>query len=671
MAPEQARGEELDARADLFSLGSVLYAMCTGHPPFRAGSPLAVLRRVCDETPRPVRDVNPDVPDWLAEVVAQLHEKDPARRFQSAAEVAGVLGGHLAHLQHPATVPAPARLQPARPGRRDMALALVGLCLAFAVVVLVVAMASATQFGLSRIAVGGGLLLAASMLGVVLIAGLLFATRGARSKRTGGAAAAPAPARLQPSGLSGPKVALGLVGSFVVLAVAGGAWALVAASLVRSGIAPGGIFVLGISTVAVALLVGLLLIGVWTALLKGGRGAAAAARPAAAPAEVARPPRPAGCVWVAAAALAVLVACGLFGFVSLVLYFSRSTPSTTLVRSVAPATAPALGPRNPGLREPLGHFSLKADAPEDVRAVAFSPDGNTLVAVSGTAKTPGGVEFWDASPLARPGWKATEVRASRSLKLAHGVRCAAFSPDGRQLATGEYDNSVRLRDPATGAERASLKGHDKPVTAVVFTPDGKGLVSASLDGTAKLWDVETRGVRRTFRGHESGVLCAALSRDGRLPATGGMDKAVRRWDVDTGQELPYVPPADWPVKNSEHRGPVECVAFDSDGRKLATGGADGAVMRWDARTGRGLATLGGHGGRVSSVAFSPDGQTLASVGFGGEVRLWDAQTGRVQGGFRPAEMGDAHSVTFRRDGRTLAAGGWGNRVLLWDLGPAH
>jgi WD40 repeat protein len=196
-------------------------------------------------------------------------------------------------------------------------------------------------------------------------------------------------------------------------------------------------------------------------------------------------------------------------------------------------------------------------------------------------------------------------------------------------------------------------------------------VSASLDGTAKLWDLSKRRVVRTFRGHNGGVLCAALSRDGHMLATGGMDKAVKRWDVGRGQELPFVPPGDQPVKNAEHRGAVECVAFDPDGRTLATGGQDGTVMRWDARTGRWLATLVGHSARVTSVEFSPDGQTLASVGFGGEVRLWDAQTGRVQGAWRPAEMGDAYCVTLRRDGRTLAAGGWGNRVFLWDLGPAR
>jgi serine/threonine protein kinase len=107
MAPEQARGEQVDPRADLFALGSVLYACCTGHPPFRASTPLAVLRQVSDETPAPVRALNPDVPAWLEALIARLLAKDPAQRFQSAAEVATLLEGYLAHLRQPATVPAP------------------------------------------------------------------------------------------------------------------------------------------------------------------------------------------------------------------------------------------------------------------------------------------------------------------------------------------------------------------------------------------------------------------------------------------------------------------------------------------------------------------------------------------------------------------------------------
>jgi uncharacterized protein (TIGR03067 family) len=91
MAPEQAKGESLDHRADLFSLGSVLYAMLTGHPPFRAGTTLAVLKRVAEDTPRPIREVIPEVPQWFCRIAEKLHAKDPAERFQNAREVADLL----------------------------------------------------------------------------------------------------------------------------------------------------------------------------------------------------------------------------------------------------------------------------------------------------------------------------------------------------------------------------------------------------------------------------------------------------------------------------------------------------------------------------------------------------------------------------------------------------
>jgi serine/threonine-protein kinase len=110
MSPEQAHGKAIDHRTDLFSLGSVLYATCAGHPPFRAETTMGILRRICDETPRPICDVNSDVPAWLGRVIARLHQKDPAERFQSAAEIAELLGKCLAHVQQPTVVPLPMSL---------------------------------------------------------------------------------------------------------------------------------------------------------------------------------------------------------------------------------------------------------------------------------------------------------------------------------------------------------------------------------------------------------------------------------------------------------------------------------------------------------------------------------------------------------------------------------
>jgi|GEM_PF-2200878 serine/threonine protein kinase len=107
MSPEQASGETIDHRSDLFSLGSVLYTMCTGRPAFRAQTTMAVLKRVCEDSPRPIREVNPDIPEWLVEIVDRLIARQPDDRIQSASEVADLLGGHLAHLQDPNNVAAP------------------------------------------------------------------------------------------------------------------------------------------------------------------------------------------------------------------------------------------------------------------------------------------------------------------------------------------------------------------------------------------------------------------------------------------------------------------------------------------------------------------------------------------------------------------------------------
>ena len=119
MAPEQALGGSIDQRADLFSLGSVLYVMCTGRPPFRASTTLAVLKRVAEDTPRPIREVIPEVPEWLCTIIAHLHAKDPAERTASAREVADLLKARLAAFQPPQGV-TPAHVPPhpsARPGK--------------------------------------------------------------------------------------------------------------------------------------------------------------------------------------------------------------------------------------------------------------------------------------------------------------------------------------------------------------------------------------------------------------------------------------------------------------------------------------------------------------------------------------------------------------------------
>jgi hypothetical protein len=134
MSPEQVRGEACDGRSDLFSLGSVLYMMCTGHEPFRAENVYSVLQRIVHDEPRSIREQNPAVPAWLEQFVNRLMAKDRDKRFQSSTEVAEALERELAHLQNPALGPAPARPWMPRkyalvgmttPARRRAALAVV------------------------------------------------------------------------------------------------------------------------------------------------------------------------------------------------------------------------------------------------------------------------------------------------------------------------------------------------------------------------------------------------------------------------------------------------------------------------------------------------------------------------------------------------------------------
>jgi len=118
MSPEQARGEGIDHRSDLFSLGSMMYAMATGHPPFRAETPYGILRRITDHAHRPIQEVRPDVPLWLCQFIDRLLSKSSADRFSSAEEVATLLEECLAHVQQPNAVPLLSILQPRKKVRR-------------------------------------------------------------------------------------------------------------------------------------------------------------------------------------------------------------------------------------------------------------------------------------------------------------------------------------------------------------------------------------------------------------------------------------------------------------------------------------------------------------------------------------------------------------------------
>jgi WD40 repeat protein len=279
-----------------------------------------------------------------------------------------------------------------------------------------------------------------------------------------------------------------------------------------------------------------------------------------------------------------------------------------------------------------------------VDAVAFSPDGKTL-ASGGDDNT---VKLWEVST-------GTELR---TLKHSSPVRSLAFSPDGSTLASGSADNTVKLWDASTGTELRTLKRHSEPVNSIAFSPDGKTLASGSADNTVKLWDVSTGAELRTIKGHSNlvnSVRSVAFSPDGKTLASGSADNAVKLWDVSTGTEL-----------RSLQVNFVNSVAFSPDGKTLASGGNDTAVKLWDVSTGTELRSLKGHSAFVFSVAFSPDGKTLASGSDDNTIKLWDVSTGTELGSLEVNSW--VHSVAFSPDGKTLASGGsYFDAVKLWDV----
>jgi WD40 repeat protein/predicted Ser/Thr protein kinase len=330
--------------------------------------------------------------------------------------------------------------------------------------------------------------------------------------------------------------------------------------------------------------------------------------------------------------------------------------------------------------------------------VLFSPDGKRIVSAVGVYHRyvydfSGGGD--PVGPAETKVWDATTGRQLRTIKDRWG---AAFSPDGKQVATGSTAGGVSIRDVQTGDEVARLPA-GAPAWFVSWSADGRRIAAGLSDNRVVVWDVPTRrerfsttqyylsalalspdgehlawasmgsgalqsppsvhdlGANTTTRltGHRAGVYGLAWFADGRRLATVSFDHTVRVWDKQDGRSLLIL---------RVHPEAAHAVAWSPDGR-LATACCDDNIRIWSPGSREPDRVLTGHEADVYQVAWSPDGGRLASADGNGTVKVWDGSSGQEVHSLS-GHTGAVYAVAWSPDGSRLASGGADKSVKLWD-----
>ena len=288
--------------------------------------------------------------------------------------------------------------------------------------------------------------------------------------------------------------------------------------------------------------------------------------------------------------------------------------------------------------------NLPAGEPLRIICMSFSPDGKILA----TGNWDHTIVLWDVDTKQQIA-AFTELRN----KVKNNVYTVSFSADGKILASGHGDGTVYLWNVLTRQQEAVFTGHTDPVRGLSFSPTDNKILASGDMRELRLWDV----VSGQYKTIWNDVLTVNFSPDGRILASGHGDGTVQLWNVKTGKNQAVL---------KGHARYVTTLDFSPDGKTLISG-SDKTVRQWDVKTQKQKKTIVGHTNNVNSVAYSVDGSTFASSSWNrDEVRLWCADTG-IQKATLNGHTPSVNSIDYSPDGKIIATGHWDGKIRLWDV----
>ena len=291
----------------------------------------------------------------------------------------------------------------------------------------------------------------------------------------------------------------------------------------------------------------------------------------------------------------------------------------------------------------FGSLRLTIEGHFNFGGIAVSPNGKTIVTVNDDA-----LLFWNT----------VDGRFNKVLKVGKEVGPTDYSPDGKILAIGTFDDTpqIHLLNARTGNHRKTLSYQGETIADIAFSPDSKTLASRSWEGTIYLWNTQNGKRLQTLEGQAGFTRSLAFSPDGKTLANVSSEGTIYLWNTQNGKRLQTL---------EGQAGFAQPLAFSPDGKTLANVSSEGTIYLWNTQNGKRLQTLEGQADFAQSLAFSPDGKTLASGEWDG-ISLWNARTGELRQRLAGVSL-SVNWLAFTPDSKTLISQTDGSAILLWDL----